>query len=84
MLCADAECCNSFVSVIYFYNAVSLTLKTISKLTNKKRKLMKQIKKLPKNVKSIIVQSIKTLWVIGTSITATAVLSSSLYCQRTN
>lgn len=76
MLRADAASCNSFVSVAIQLIILVLTKIYLMSQINRKETFMKQVKRNDSTINKSIISVLETLWSIGTSITASAVLLS--------
>jgi hypothetical protein len=76
MLYAGGENRNSFVSIALIFLTL-IFLQNILKIKLRKETIMKHIKMYTKAIKSIVRSTFETLWAIGTSITASAVLNLS-------
>ena len=76
MLYADAASCSSFVSVVLQSIVLTITRFYLNEKNKRKETHMKQVKRNDSTIKKSIISVLETLWSIGTSITASAVLLS--------
>jgi len=76
MLRADAASCSSFVSVAIQLIILVLTKIYLNEQIKRKETIMKQVKRNDSTIKKSLNSVLETLWSIGTSITASAVLLS--------
>lgn len=73
---ADAVSCDSFVSIAFLVVSLVVVQTMLNlKISKRKEILMKQVKTFTNSIKTVIISSIETIWAIGTSITATVVLT---------
>ena len=66
--------CDSFVPIAFSLITLIILKSVVTKTINKKEVYMRQVIRFEHTIKSIMISTLETIWAIGTSITASAVM----------